>query len=296
MPDERAESIKYDQDRVGVVEQVDLTGMDFIKVHQNLTNWVKKGYILHGSSRDAIETLEPSEAQFGKDGRRIKAVFATDDPTIAIARSVAGKDLLAWSQQILLIVDEEQTTFPANGYVYLCHKDQFRKDIDDPSEYFMLDSINPAKIVKLDSSIIEPFFRSASKDDYLRFQGLSLDQIVKGEFRQSDATLALLAINNLFEQAGYIDEQVTLSSEKGVLYMRLWQTVMFLEPLLAKMKDDPTAEQKNLFADIWGKYRSNVYGDVYAPAIEMADDQVFETLNKIRQSLKKARGLTNESE
>lgn len=140
-----------------------------VAVESVIEKLVGQGFIFHGSDR-RIEKLEPRR---GHDMRRasgrLEAVYATDQPSIAIFRSIISRkrarDLkpsgglgTSWS---LDGSDKKFTASPAfketlgEGYVHIFPKSDFKpvlgrdRDIKNPVEFITRKEVAPAAIIKV---------------------------------------------------------------------------------------------------------------------------------------------------
>jgi hypothetical protein len=136
-----------------------------MSVYKELQNWVNKGYLLHGS-RHEFDLIKPNKKdRLHKKVGRLKAVYATDEPLIAMFKAVihspklrTKEGLVAWGFNAEGNIKFRVTpnyfvdNAFAEGYVYICLGKKFVKSKKMSREYYRQKPIRPhaVKIVNPD--------------------------------------------------------------------------------------------------------------------------------------------------
>src|SRR3989344_728925 len=86
--------------------EIDASSESLFELSDRCTAFIRQGYLLHGTTLADLEELEPKESVDTLKEQAETAVFATDQPTIAMARAVAGNNLEVWTRQVLFGVKD----------------------------------------------------------------------------------------------------------------------------------------------------------------------------------------------
>jgi hypothetical protein len=234
-------------------------------------------FLLHGTRYASLSTLTPqySVDTFEHKGART-AVFATDQPLIALARGAAGNSLSIWTKQVFFGY-KDQPDFSQPGYIYLLPRTQFNQHPNDKSEYLSPDEVMAVKKIRFDSTVMQPLLRP-SQDVYDALDPVT-GLIREDKIRESDITAALLTSRNLLSLCGVIDYATDPMSLQMDYFARLANILPTLDPVLKQIKQKGTSEQRALANNIYRHFDHHTSGDIYG-AHGLAQD-LYEDINRI---------------
>jgi hypothetical protein len=237
-----------------------LTHLDLPELQNALTTKIKEGTVLHGSSRGDLTILQPATSHDAYEHKDTStAVFATDQPLIALSRGVAGNNMQRWTQQVIFGVNNLTQDNPY-GYVYVLPEQGFVPHPNDLSEYLSANPVTPLARMKVSSQSVVPLFRTMEEvdEDINQETGLLDPERV----RESDITAALLTLRNMFQLIDYIDYDFIMDSQKGDRLQRLALLTITLKPVLNQFHRLANDEQKIIAREVSQRSEDN---NIYAP-------------------------------
>lgn len=207
-----------------------------------LTRKLQEGYLLHGSQVADIAILTPRASYDGFRNETYTAVFATDQPLIALIRAIAGDRLTGWTRQTVFIV--RQLPESASGYIYLIPATLAVQNPQDEAEYHYYEAVEPSECIHL--------INCMECLELLRMQGQDTESITTGDMKA-----ALLTIQCMIERIGYIDHAFDTDS-KYPLVKRLDDLCYHLEAVLQAIVQCHQEDIMALSKEVYGIYDLNV--------------------------------------
>lgn len=213
-----------------------------------LTRKLQEGFLLHGSQTAGVTTLTPRASYDAFRDETYTAVFATDQPLIALIRAIAGQRLTGWTRQTVFIV--KQLPEVASGYVYLIDAAHAVQNPQDKAEYHYYEAVDPVECIHV--------INCTECLELLRTQVQDTESVTVGDMKA-----ALLTIRSMIERIGYIDHAFD-TDRKYPLVKRLEDLCYRLEAVIQAIVQCRQEDVAMLANEVYGLYdRYTQGGNIY---------------------------------
>lgn len=248
--------------------ELDWTHLDIYALQEKLTLKIAEGSLLHGSNNGDISQLEPHYARDGFSHKgEATAVFATDNPLIALARGVAGKNLIGWTGHIFFDVQSiKHSSLP--GFIYLVPNEVFEPHIGDDSEYLSYVSVVPSTRIKVSYEAVSSIFRT--HDEHLEVINKETGLVMPEKIRASDIDVSLLTLKTALELSDIMDYDTNPNSKGFNRFIRLSNYSQSLTPVISRIREMATPKQKNLARQVYKRWELVSYGIYQAPPMALS--------------------------
>lgn len=236
-----------------------------------LTRKLQEGYLLHGRSSGYRQILPPRASYNGFLDERVTAVFATDQPLVALVRAIAGDRLTGWTRQTVFIV--KQLPEEASGYIYLIDAAHAVKNPQDEAEYHYYEAVEPFECIHV--------INCTECLELLRTQVQDTESVTVGDMKAS-----LLTIRCMIERIGYVDHAFDTDS-KYPLVKRLDDLCYRLETVIQAIVQCHQEDVAMLSKEVYGLYDLNVrssYEEIHGwnPMLDLSVARIDVTLRALK--------------
>jgi hypothetical protein len=248
------------------IETIDLRKEDLSEVVRALSKCVVEDkLLLHGTRVPALSILTPS---FDADKLKREALFATDNPLVALARACGGQDVVSWNRYLQFVIKDEEARnrVSGDGYIYLIDKQGMEGLTDDPSEFVAFDAKPATKVLIVNAEIMKEVFRTP---DMLQAQTDNSGMWKKESLKKEDKIIASELLNHsarLFLAETVEDDRGEITKQKLDCLKRFRDMLRNLAPIITSLGEDDNEIMQSLdnIADIVRVDLQKVYNIEYA--------------------------------
>ena len=237
--------------------EYDWRALDIYALQERLTGLIDKGKLLHGSHENNLTVLIPKYSEDAMEHKgAATAVFATDQPLIAMAKGVAGRSLVGWTRQVFFELDDGK--LPDYGLIYVLSNNGFEPHLNDSSEYLSTNSVVPEAKIVISSNAVRPIFRS--RTEVLESMDMLNATIKANSVRNSDVDVALLTFQNQLTLCPFVDGETNMFDLRYQNFERLKNYAEPLAPVFERVHEIATPKQREIARNVYKRWEQVCYG------------------------------------